>query len=101
MIDSNETDCSPLTSSMVAHPVRELVWQVSGVARGTADGSGPNSCAWLAKYDRAGVAENPVGILSVTHRRAWGDILGTLVEVGYRCEWGVWGAADGGGTRRR
>ena len=47
------------------------------------------------------VAENPVGILSVDHRRAWGAILGTLVELGYRAGWGVWGAADVGAPHRR
>jgi site-specific DNA-cytosine methylase len=47
------------------------------------------------------VAENPVGILSVDARRAWGAILGTLVEMGYRCGWGIWGADDAGAPHRR
>jgi DNA (cytosine-5)-methyltransferase 1 len=47
------------------------------------------------------VAENPVGILSIDARRAWGDILGSLVEMGYCCGWGVWAASDVGAPHRR
>ncbi|MGB8347693.1 MAG: DNA (cytosine-5-)-methyltransferase [Ktedonobacteraceae bacterium] len=47
------------------------------------------------------VAENPVGILSIDARRAWGAILGALVTMGYRVGWGVWGAADVGAPHRR
>src|SRR5579875_1276416 len=47
------------------------------------------------------VAENPLGILSIDAGRAWGEILGTLVALGYRCGWGVWGAAEVGAPHRR
>jgi DNA (cytosine-5)-methyltransferase 1 len=47
------------------------------------------------------LAENPVGILSVDDRRGFRAILGALVEMGYRCGWGVWGACDVGAPHRR
>jgi DNA (cytosine-5)-methyltransferase 1 len=47
------------------------------------------------------VAENPVGILTIDDRRGFRAILGALVEMGYRCGWGVWGACDVGAPHRR
>ena len=50
------------------------------------------------------VFENPRGIASLRHSdgtRAFGGILGTLSEMGYRVTWGTWGAGDVGAPHKR
>lgn len=49
------TACCPSITSMVGRLVNQLLWPDADAANSTIVGYGPISCAWLAKYDRAGV----------------------------------------------
>jgi len=55
MSDSHAMVCCPSMASMVGHLVSQVLTPASDMAAAMSAGCGRSSCAWLAKYDRAGV----------------------------------------------
>jgi len=69
-----------------------LFWQVARLAREIGESQGRLPMLFL---------ENVPGLLSVDDGSTFGDILGTLAEMGFSVRWGVVGACHAGAPHRR